>query len=73
MNESIHKRVTEMFTKYFDLLKDPKIAVGLQDELKREMTKTLDIIVMDSDHDVIMALTNLALEKQYKEKIKNDN
>ncbi len=40
------------------------------DEAKRDMGKTLNIIVMDSDHDVIMALTNNLLKKQFTEKLK---
>lgn len=63
-------KLTSVFTKYFELLKDPKTPIAVQDEAKREMTKTLNIIVMDSDHDVIMALTNNMLIEKAKEKRK---
>jgi len=70
---SLEAMLTRIYTNYFDLLKDPKVPVGVQDQLKREMTECLSIIEMDSDHDVIMALTNNMIEKKYKDKIKNDS
>lgn len=70
---TLEKQLTNVFTKYFDMLQNPKIPVAMIDEAKRDMTKTLSIIVMDSDHDVIMALTNNLIEKKYREKIKNDS
>lgn len=71
MSNTLEGQLSRVFKKYFELLQDPKISVAVQDEAKREMDNTLDIIRMDTDHDVIMALTNNLVKKQYMEKIKN--
>ena len=70
MNNTLEKQLTRVFKIYFELLQNPKIPVAAIDEAKRDMTKTLDIIRMDSDHDVIMALTNNILKEKYVRKLK---
>ena len=67
--KGMESQLTSVFKKYYELLQNPKISVAVIDEAKRDMTKMLDIVVMDSDHDVIMALTNSVIEKKYKERI----
>ncbi len=67
---TLESQLTRVFKSYFELLQNPKMSVATIDEAKRDMTKTLDIIRMDSDHDVIMALTDNLLKKQYVDKMK---
>jgi hypothetical protein len=67
---TMESQLTRIFGKYFQLLQDPKISVAVQDEAKRDISRFLDDIQMNSDHDVIMALTNMEITKQYKEKLK---
>ncbi len=70
MNNTLEGQLTRVFKSYFELLQNPKIPVALVDEAKRDMSKMLDVVRMDSDHDVIMALTDNILKKQYVEKLK---
>ncbi len=70
MANTLESQLTRVFKSYFELLQNPKISVAVIDEAKRDMGKTLDIIRMDSDHDVIMALTNNLLKKQFMDKLK---
>jgi hypothetical protein len=71
MDENINARLTRLFSKYFEMLQKGHISQKQQDDAKRDMSKFLESTVMNSDHDVIMALTNLEIERKYKEKIKN--
>jgi len=68
--DTMEGQMTRIFGKYFALLQDPKISVAVQDEAKRDISEFLEKIQMNSDHDVIMALTNMEISKQYKEKLK---
>ncbi len=69
---TLEKRMTTVFGKYFKMLQDPKVSVADQDTLKRDMGKMIDIIHMDTDHDVIMALTdNLLMDKAKKKMLEN--
>ena len=70
MKNTLEGQLTRVFKKYFELLQNPKISVSQIDEAKRDMTTTLDIIRMDSDHEVIMALTNNILKEKYVRKLK---
>ena len=69
-NQTLENRLARVFAKYFELIQNPKVSLAMQEEAKRDMDKTLDIIRMDSDHDVIMALTNNLITKKYKEKLR---
>ncbi len=73
VGKTIEGQLTAVFKKYWDLLQNPKIPVSEIDEAKRNMTRMLDTMLMDSDHDVIMALTNNLISEKYKEKLKNDS
>ena len=67
--KTLESQLASVFKKYFELIQNPKISLAMQEQAKRDMDKTLDIIRMDSDHDVILALTNNLITKKYKEKI----
>jgi hypothetical protein len=71
--ETLTATLNRVVGKYMMLLQDPKVPVSDMDEAKREMSNMLDILQMDSDHDVIMALTNNEIKRQYMEKLKNDS
>ncbi len=60
------------FQKYFKLINTPSISQSVKDTLQRDMTKTLSIIVMDSDHEVIMALTNNLLREKFNKTIQQE-
>ena len=67
--ETMDNQLVRTFGKYFQLLQNPKISVAVQDKAKRDITTFLDTILMNSDHDVIMALTNMEIAKKYKDKL----
>jgi len=70
INSTLESRLTRVFDEYWKLLQNPKISASDMDEAKRDMSKMLDIIQMDSDHDVIMALTNNEITRKYKENLR---
>ncbi len=70
ISNTLESQLTGVFDKYWKLLQNPKISASSMDEAKRDMSRMLDIIQMDSDHDVIMALTNNEIARKYKEKFK---
>lgn len=69
IKDTLSKQLTRVFDSYWKLLQSPKVSQHDMDEAKRQMSKTLEIFVMDSDHDVIQALTNNVISKQYKDKV----
>ena len=72
VEESIMNRMSNLFGRTLEAYDDPKIPRQKLDELKQDLAKTFDLIVMHTDHDVIMALTNEAITKNFKNKIINE-
>ena len=69
MSKTTGSRLTQLFSKYYQLMQDPLTPVGVIDEAKRNMSKFLEDMAMHTDHEVIMVLTNNLITQQYKAKV----
>lgn len=66
---TLEKRIDNVIKKYLQVLQNPKISQKDQQDAINYMNKTIKILQMHSDHDVIMALTNEAISEKYKQKV----
>jgi hypothetical protein len=70
--ELLSSQLERVYSKYMQLLQSPNISQKDVMDATRDINNTLDLCLMHSDDDVIKALTNEAITKQYKEKVMNE-
>lgn len=69
MEETIEHRLTILFGKYFAMINSEATPPKMLEDTKRDIGKMLEVMVMDSDEDVIKALTNNEIKKIYIKKM----
>ena len=69
MNKTLGTRLTQLFSKYWELITKSDTPTATVDQAKREMSKFLEDMAMHTDHEVIMILTNNLITQKYKAKV----